>query len=187
MSPETLDQVKHIPLHLHTEFSLLDGASRVEDICAKAKANDMPGLALTDHGTMFGAYKFYTEATKNGIKPIVGCEIYVINGDHLLKGKEHRLKLYHLVLLAKNDQGYLNLIKIVSESCINGRKARGRFDPQARGRQQAQQHTAARGVEPLQLRVAARSLRAQSLRSQCTVEHQCLRSMGSRAREDAIH
>ena len=120
MSPETLNQPKHIPLHLHTEFSLLDGASRVEDICAKAKANDMPGLALTDHGTMFGAYKFYTEATKHGIKPIVGCEIYVINGDHLLKGKEHRLKLYHLVLLAKNDQGYLNLIKIVSESCING-------------------------------------------------------------------
>ncbi|MDA0773033.1 MAG: DNA polymerase III subunit alpha [Cyanobacteria bacterium] len=120
MSLETLDQVKHIPLHLHTEFSLLDGASRIEDICAKAKTNDMPGLALTDHGTMFGAYKFYTEAKKHGIKPIVGCEIYVINGDHLLKGKEHRLKLYHLVLLAKNDQGYLNLIKIVSESCING-------------------------------------------------------------------
>ncbi|MDD9898713.1 MAG: DNA polymerase III subunit alpha, partial [Candidatus Melainabacteria bacterium] len=111
---------KHIPLHLHTEFSLLDGASRVEDVCAKAKEANMPGLALTDHGTMFGAYKFYNEAIKAGVKPIVGCEVYVINGDHTLKGKEHKLKLYHLVLLAKNDQGYKNLIKIVSESCING-------------------------------------------------------------------
>ena len=117
---EKLTEAKHIPLHLHTEFSLLDGASRVEDICKKAAENDMPGLAMTDHGTMFGVYKFYNEAKKNGIKPIIGCEVYVINNDNLLKGKEHRCKLYHLVLLAKNDQGYKNLIKIVSESCIHG-------------------------------------------------------------------
>ena len=110
----------HIALHLHTEFSLLDGASRVEDICQKARELGMPGIALTDHGTMFGAFKFYHEAKKNGIKPIIGCEVYVINGDHTLKGKENKLKLYHLVLLAKNDIGYKNLIKIVSESCING-------------------------------------------------------------------
>lgn len=120
MVTQKLTEAKHIPLHLHTEFSLLDGASRVEDICRKAAQNDMPGLAMTDHGTMFGVYKFYNEAKKNGIKPIVGCEVYLINNDHLLKGREHRCKLYHLVLLAKNDQGYKNLIKIVSESCING-------------------------------------------------------------------
>ncbi len=117
---DKLDEPKHIPLHVHTEYSLLDGASRVEDICAKAKAAGMPGLAITDHGTMFGAYKFYNEAKKHGLKPIIGCEVYVINGDHTIKGKENRLKLYHLVLLAKNDNGYKNLIKIVSESCING-------------------------------------------------------------------
>ncbi len=120
MAEAILTIPQHIPLHLHTEFSLLDGASRVEDICLKAKESGMPGLAITDHGTMFGVYKFYHEAKKNGIKPIVGCEVYVINGDHTLKGKEHRCKLYHLVLLAKNDKGYQNLIKIVSESCING-------------------------------------------------------------------
>lgn len=111
---------KHIPLHLHTEFSLLDGASRLADICQKAAENDMPGLAVTDHGTMFAAYNFYHEAKKHNLKPIIGCEVYVINNDHTLKGKEHRCKLYHLVLLAKNDQGYKNLCKIVSESCING-------------------------------------------------------------------
>ena len=98
---------------------MLDGASRLRDICKKAAENDMPGLAVTDHGTMFGAYNFYHEAKKNKIKPIIGCEVYVINNDHTLKGKEHRCKLYHLVLLAKNDQGYKNLCKIVSESCIN--------------------------------------------------------------------
>lgn len=119
-APLTLTEPKHIALHLHTEFSLLDGASRVEDICKKAKASGMPGLAITDHGTMFGAYKFYHEAIKAGIKPIIGCEVYIVNNDHTLKGKEHKYKLYHLVLLAKNDQGYKNLIKIVSESCING-------------------------------------------------------------------
>jgi DNA polymerase III subunit alpha len=110
----------HIPLHLHTEFSLLDGASRLDDICKKAAENNMPGLALTDHGTMFGVYNFYHTAKKHGVKPIVGCEVYVINNDHRLKGKEHKCKLYHLVLLAKNDQGYKNLCKIVSESCIHG-------------------------------------------------------------------
>ena len=110
--------LKHIPLHVHTEFSLLDGASRVKDICEKAKERDMPGIALTDHGTMFGAYQFYHAAVKAGVKPIIGCEVYVINGDHREKGK--RTKLFHLVLLAKNDNGYRNLIKICSEGCING-------------------------------------------------------------------
>lgn len=115
-----MTSTKHIALHLHTEYSLLDGASRVEDICARAKELGMPGIAITDHGTMFGVYKFHQEALALGIKPIIGCEVYVINGDHHLKGKEHKLKLYHLVLLAKNDNGYKNLIKIVSESCVNG-------------------------------------------------------------------
>ena len=108
----------HVPLHVHTEFSLLDGASKVKDICKKAAEIGMPALAITDHGTMFGTYTFYHEAKAAGIKPIIGCEVYVVNGDHLEKGK--RSKLYHLVLLAKNDIGFKNLIKICSEGCVNG-------------------------------------------------------------------
>jgi DNA polymerase-3 subunit alpha len=111
---------RYAPLHLHTEFSLLDGHSRIDEICAKAKAEGIPALAVTDHGTMYGVHQFYHEALKNGIKPIIGSEVYVINGDHTLRGKEHREKLYHLVLLAKNDTGYKNLIKIVSEACLHG-------------------------------------------------------------------
>ncbi len=123
-----MPELKYIPLHLHTEFSLLDGVSRIEDICAKAKAEGMPAIAITDHGTMYGVHQFYFEAKKQGIKPIVGCEIYVINGEHSLKGKEHKHKLYHLVMLAKNDTGYKNLIKIVSEACINGFYYKPRID-----------------------------------------------------------
>ena len=108
----------HVPLHLHTEFSLLDGASKISHLCKKAKEHNMPALAITDHGTMFGVYTFYHEAKKQGIKPIIGCEVYIVNGDHREKGK--RTKLFHLVLLAKNDLGYKNLIKICSEGCING-------------------------------------------------------------------
>lgn len=119
-SPQKLDKAQYIPLHVHSEYSLLDGASRIEDICKKLKENNVPGCALTEHGTMFSAYKFYIEAKANSLKPIIGCEIYVINQDHKLKGREYKSKLYHLVLLAKNDQGYKNLIKIVSESCIHG-------------------------------------------------------------------
>ena len=78
----------HVPLHVHTEFSLLDGASRVKDVCQKAAETNMPALAITDHGTMFGTYTFYHEAKKAGIKPIIGCEVYIVNGDHLEKGKD---------------------------------------------------------------------------------------------------
>ncbi|MCE2928251.1 MAG: DNA polymerase III subunit alpha, partial [Candidatus Caenarcaniphilales bacterium] len=117
---DTLNNPQYIALHTHSEYSLLDGASRIEDLCKRAKELGMPGLALTEHGTMFSAYKFYTEAKDNDLKPIIGCEIYVINQDHTLKGKENKCKLFHLVLLAKNDKGYQNLIKITSESCIHG-------------------------------------------------------------------
>lgn len=119
---------RHAPLHVHTEFSLLDGASRLADICKKAAAEKMPALAISDHGTMYGVFNFYHEAKKNDVKPIIGCEVYVINGDHTLKGKEHRHKLYHLVLLAKNDTGYKNLVKIVSEACVNGFYYKPRID-----------------------------------------------------------
>ncbi len=106
-----------VPLHVHTQYSLLDGASRISDLCKKAADSGMPGLAVTDHGTMYGTFELVQEAKKNGIKPIIGCEVYVINADHTERKK---CRLYHLVLLAKNDVGYKNLIKIVSEACLKG-------------------------------------------------------------------
>lgn len=113
----TVAEPSHIPLHLHSEYSLLDGASRIDDICSKAKETGMPGIAITDHGVMYGVYNFVKSAQKNEIKPIIGCELYVVNLDHT---ERSRSKLYHLVLLAKNDNGYRNLCKLSSEGCING-------------------------------------------------------------------
>ena len=118
MSTDIKDIPQFVPLHLHTEYSLLDGASRIKDIVKKAKANNLPALAITDHGVMYGALELYREAKNEGIKPIVGCEIYIVNGDYT--DKSTRNPLYHLILLAKNDEGYINLSKIVSESILKG-------------------------------------------------------------------
>ncbi len=112
-----------VHLHVHTEYSLLDGAIRINDLCQRAKDYGMPAVAITDHGCMFGAVNFYVTALEMGIKPIIGCEVYVAPGDvddeeaHLRKDKPGR---FHLVLLAKNNTGYKNLIKLVSEGYING-------------------------------------------------------------------
>lgn len=113
---ETIPQ--YVPLHLHTEYSLLDGISRIKAVVAKAKSNNMPALAITDHGVMYGALELYKAAKHEGIKPIVGCEMYLVNGDHL--DKSAKSPLYHLILLAKNTEGYINLSKIVSEGNLNG-------------------------------------------------------------------
>ncbi|HEY9886695.1 MAG TPA: DNA polymerase III subunit alpha, partial [Vampirovibrionales bacterium] len=110
--------IPHVPLHVHTEYSLLDGASKIPALVSKAKELGMPALAISDHGVMYGCFELFQECRKQGIKPILGSEIYVINGDH--QDKSTRLPLYHLVLLAKNDVGYVNLTKIVSEASING-------------------------------------------------------------------
>lgn len=118
MTSDTKSIPQFVPLHLHTEYSLLDGASRIKDLVKKAKLNNMPALAITDHGVMYGALELHREATSKGIKPIVGCEVYVVNGDY--KDKSSRSPLYHLILLAKNDEGYINLSKIVSESILEG-------------------------------------------------------------------
>jgi DNA polymerase-3 subunit alpha len=112
-----------VHLHVHTEYSLLDGAIRINDLCQQAKDLGMPAVAITDHGSMFGAVTFYMTALDMGIKPIIGCEVYVAPGDvddedaHTRKDKPGR---FHLVLLAKNNTGYKNLIKLVSEAYING-------------------------------------------------------------------
>ncbi len=106
-------------LHVHTEYSILDGASKINKLVAKAKEYNMTSLAITDHGNMFGVKEFHSIAKRNGIKPILGCELYVAKGDRTDKS-DKKDKGFHLILLAKNKTGYKNLIKIVSYGWIDG-------------------------------------------------------------------
>jgi len=108
-------------LHCHTQFSLLDGATSIDGMIAKAAADGMPAVALTDHGNMFGAFKFVNSANKKGIKPIVGCEFYLVE-DRFKKQftKQNRDKRYHQLLLAKNQEGYKNLSRLCSLGYIEG-------------------------------------------------------------------
>ncbi len=115
-------------LHLHTEYSLLDGAARIKKVVARAKELGMDSLAITDHGAMFGAVEFYKECKANGIKPIIGCEVYT--AARTLSDKEVGYDKHHghLILLAKNETGYRNLIKIVSTGYIKGFYYKPRID-----------------------------------------------------------
>ena len=109
-----------VHLHVHTQYSILDGQSSIENLFDRAEELGMPGLAITDHGNMYGVKEFFKFAHKHpDIKPIIGCEIYVSKYDHHIKDKEHR-QYYHLILLAKNYNGYKNLMKIVSTGHIEG-------------------------------------------------------------------
>lgn len=119
---------RFIHLHCHTEYSLLDGAIRVRDLCAKAKEYDMDAVAITDHGNMFGAAYLYKQAKAEGIKPIIGCEIYVAHTDYQDKTSEFARTWYHLVLLAQNMEGYKNLTKLVSLGCTKGLYYKPRVD-----------------------------------------------------------
>ena len=116
-------------LHVHTEYSLLDGSSKIKELTARAKELGMDSLAITDHGVMYGVIDFYRAAKEVGIKPILGCEVYVAPGsrfDRENTGGEDRY--YHLVLLAENDQGYKNLMKIVSKGFVEGFYYKPRVD-----------------------------------------------------------
>ncbi len=108
-----------VPLHLHSEFSLLDGAIKLKDLCKFAKENNMPAVAITDHGVMYGALDLYLEAKEAGIKPLIGCEFYVHDGD-LSERDMHHNPRYHLVLIAKNNQGYMNMVKLASDAACKG-------------------------------------------------------------------
>ncbi len=108
----------YAPLHLHTEYSLLDGATRIGDLIRHARENNMPAAAITDHGVMYGAVEFYRLAKEEGIKPIIGCELYIIDGD--ITDKSTKQPNYHLVLLAKDKKGYQNLVKLSSMAHIDG-------------------------------------------------------------------
>ena len=111
--------MQYVPLHLHTEYSLLDGAIRIKDLCKFAKENDMPAVALTDHGNMYGAIQMYEEAKSAGIKPLIGCEFYVYDGDIHEKNPQ-KTHPFHLVLIAKDQTGYKNLVKLVSIAKCEG-------------------------------------------------------------------
>lgn len=115
-------------LHVHTVYSLLDGASRVGALLDKVKELGMDSIAITDHGSMFGVIDFYKEAKKRNIKPILGCEVYISKGRYTEKDPNRDKNQYHLVLLAKNNKGYSNLMKIVSEGYINGFYYKPRVD-----------------------------------------------------------
>ena len=110
---------KLIPLHIHTEYSLLDGMIRVGDLVKYAVENELPAIAITDHGVMYSAIEFYEKAKEAGINPLIGCEFYVHNGDITQKDAANN-PLWHLILIAKNSQGYKNLIKLVSTAWCDG-------------------------------------------------------------------
>ena len=107
-----------VHLHVHTEYSLLDGATRINELCTRAKELGMPAVAITDHGYMYGCAEFYQAAVKAGIKPIIGCEIYFTPASTLSRDK--RPELYHMILLAKDNRGYRNLMRIVSDAATEG-------------------------------------------------------------------
>ena len=108
-----------IPLHIHTEYSLLDGMIRVSDLVNYAKDNGLNAIAITDHGVMYSAIEFYEKAKEAGINPLIGCEFYVHDGDIHQKDNLHN-PLYHLILIAKDQTGYKNLIKLVSTAWCEG-------------------------------------------------------------------
>ena len=115
-------------LHVHTGYSLLDGSCKIKEIISRAKELNMTSLAITDHGVMYGVIDFYKEAKTNGIKPILGCEVYVSPSSRFEKQAKQGDRYYHLILLAKNNEGYENLTKIVSKGFTEGFYYKPRID-----------------------------------------------------------
>ncbi len=115
-------------LNVHSEYSLLDGACTIDRLLEKAREYKMPAIALTDHGNLFGAIEFYKKAFSAGIKPVIGCELYLTPGSMRDKDKNSKDSLYHVTLLAKNAEGYRNLIKLVSAAHLDGFYYKPRID-----------------------------------------------------------
>src|SRR5438132_7565242 len=109
-----------VHLHLHTEYSLLDGAIRMKELMKKAAEFKMPAVAITDHGNLFGAIEFYQEAKRAGIKPIIGCEAYIAPGSHKDRPGSRRDAAYHFTLMAENESGYRNLVKLLTAAHLDG-------------------------------------------------------------------
>ena len=116
-------------LHVHTEYSLLDGSNKIKEYVEKIKALGMTAGAITDHGVMYGVIDFYKAAREAGINPVLGCEVYVAPGSRLDREMVHgEDRYYHLVLLAENNTGYSNLMKIVSKGFVEGYYYKPRVD-----------------------------------------------------------
>lgn len=115
-------------LHVHTEYSLLDGASRIGDLIRTTKELGMDSIAITDHGAMYGVIDFYKEAKKQGVKPIIGCEVYLAPGACRERKEVNGVRYYHLILLAENQTGYRNLVQLVSQANIQGMYYKPRID-----------------------------------------------------------
>jgi DNA polymerase-3 subunit alpha len=120
-------------LHVHSEYSLLDGLSRIEQLAMRASELNMPALALTDHGTMHGTIQFYRTCKKHGVEPILGVETYVASRRMQDRDPDKDRKRFHLLLLAMNQTGYHNLLKIVSTAQLEGYYYKPRTDQVSRG------------------------------------------------------
>ena len=123
-----MSENKFCHLHLHTEYSLLDGSGKIPKIIERAKELGMDSIAITDHGVMYGCVEFYKQAKAAGIKPILGCEVYVAAKSMKIKQPDKENSTHHLVLLVKNEKGYENLMKIVSKASIEGFYYKPRID-----------------------------------------------------------
>jgi DNA polymerase-3 subunit alpha len=117
-----------VHLHVHTQYSLLDGAIRIDDLLRRAAEFDMQAVTVTDHGTLFGAVEFFEKAKAAGIKPIIGCEIYVAPKTRFDKTPLDNKELSHLILLVKNEQGYRNLCKLATAAQLEGFYYKPRID-----------------------------------------------------------
>src|SRR3989344_3398314 len=115
-------------LHTHTHYSLLDGLSKVDDLITRTKELGMDALAITDHGVLYGAIEFYQKATKAGIKPIIGCEMYITENRFERRPGAEGKNYYHLILLAETNVGYKNLIKLVTAGHLEGFYYKPRID-----------------------------------------------------------
>ncbi|MBI5212116.1 MAG: PHP domain-containing protein, partial [Nitrospirae bacterium] len=124
-----------VPLHLHTEYSLLDGAIKIDELVEQASAYKMPAVAITDHGNLFGVIDFYKRAMKKGIKPIIGCEVYVAPNSRFDRSKtsidnglSDEAAAFHLILLARDSMGYKNLATLVTKAYLEGFYYKPRID-----------------------------------------------------------
>ncbi len=117
-----------VHLHVHSEYSLLDGANRIEDLVKACVADGQGAIALTDHGNMFGAIELYQKARAQKIKPLLGCEVYIAKRSRLEPHNKNENGYHHLTLLARNQEGYRNLLKLCSEAYIHGLHTRPRID-----------------------------------------------------------
>ena len=116
-------------LHVHTEYSLLDGVSRIPQLVRYAKELGMDSLAITDHGSLYGVVEFYTQCLEAGIKPIIGCEVYVAHGSRHDRGPSERSP-HHLTVLARDNLGYRNLMGLVTQAHLEGHYYKPRIDKQ---------------------------------------------------------